>query len=81
MGAIISREADFRVGSVDVVAADDDVFESLLLPFVANVFGEFVVAFRSGDVGFLGEDAVLAAFFVGSRDGFEFCFDCGFAGG
>ena len=41
---------------------DDDVFESLLFPFVANVFGEFVVALRSGDVRFGGEDAVLAAF-------------------
>ena len=47
----------------------------------ANVVGEFVVALRSGDVGFGGEDAVLAAFFVGSGDGFEFGFDLGFVGG
>ena len=65
----------FWIRAVDVVAADDDVFESLLLPFVADVFGEFVVALRSGDVGFLGEDAVLAAFFIGRGDGFEFVFD------
>ena len=41
----------FGIGAVHVVAADDDVFEALLSPFVANVFGEFVVALRSGDVG------------------------------
>ncbi len=81
MGAIISSDADFGIGAVDVVAADDDVFESLLFPLVANVFGEFVVALRSGDVGFGGEDAVLAAFFVGRGDGFEFCFDFGFVRG
>jgi hypothetical protein len=32
-------------------------------------------------VGFLGEDAVLAAFFIGSGDGFEFGFDFGLTGG
>jgi hypothetical protein len=29
------------IRAVDVVAADDDVFEALLVPFVANVFREF----------------------------------------
>ena len=69
------------IGAVNVVAADDDVFESLLPPFVGDVVGEFVVALRSGDVGLCGEDAVLAAFFVGRGDGFEFGFDFGFVGG
>src|ERR1039458_37369 len=50
--------------AAEAVAADDDVFESLLFPLVANVLREFVVAFGSGDVGFLGEDAVLAALFT-----------------
>ena len=71
----------FWICAVDVVAADDDVFESLLLPFIGDVVGEFVVAFRSGDVRLLREDAVLAAFFVGRGDGFEFVFDFGFVGG
>ena len=42
-----------RIRAVDVVAADDDVFESLLAPFGGDVLGEFVVALRSGDVGLL----------------------------
>ena len=41
------------IGAVDVVAMDDDVFEALLLPFVGDVVGEFVVALRSGDVRLL----------------------------
>ena len=51
---------------------DDDVFESLLLPFGGYVLGQLVVTLGSGDVGLLGEEAVLAAFFIGRRDGFEF---------
>jgi len=47
----------------------------LLLPFCCDVVGEFVVALRSGNVGLLGEDAVLAAFLVGRGDGFEFGFE------
>ena len=70
-----------RICPVNIVAADDDVLESLLLPFVANVFGEFVVTLRSGDVRLLGEDAVLPALFVGGRYGFELGFDYGFASG
>ena len=69
------------IGAIHVVAADDDVFQSLLLPLVANVFGEFVIALRARDVGFGGEDAMLAAFFVGSGDGFEFGFDLGLVDG
>ncbi|PYX74875.1 MAG: hypothetical protein DMG78_05470 [Acidobacteria bacterium] len=60
---------------------DDDVFESLLLPFGSDVVGEFVVALRSGDVRFLREDAVLAALFVWVRDGLEFVLDLDFVGG
>src|SRR5258706_449764 len=44
------------IGAVDVVAMDDDVFESLLLPFAGDVVGEFVVALRSGNVRLLRED-------------------------
>src|ERR1700722_4252391 len=75
------QKGTFGIGAVDVVLADDDVFEPLLLPFIAHVFGEFVVALRTSDVGFLGENAVLAAFFVGRREGFVFFFYCGFVGG
>ncbi|HEX3822142.1 MAG TPA: hypothetical protein VHW45_17560 [Candidatus Sulfotelmatobacter sp.] len=75
------ERSGFRIGAIDVVATDDDVFEFLLLPFVANVFGEFVVTLGSGDVGFVREDAMLAALLVGLGDGFEFGFDFGFAGG
>jgi hypothetical protein len=32
-------------------------------------------------VRFGGEDVVLAAFFVGGGDGFEFVFEIGFVGG
>ena len=71
----------FRIGAVNIVAADDDVFEPLLAPFAGDVVGEFVIALRTGDVGLGGEDAMLAAFFVGGRNGFEFRFDCGFVGG
>ena len=60
---------------------DDDVVEALLLPLVADVFGEFVVPLGSGGVGFLGEDAMLAAFFLGRGDRFKFGFNFGFAGG
>ena len=67
--------------AVDVVTMDDDVFESLLLPFGSDVVGEFVVALRSGDVRFLREDAVLAALFVWVRDGLEFVLDLDFVGG
>ena len=59
---------------------DDDVFEALLLPFGGNVLGQLVITLGSGDVGLLGEDAVLAAFFVGAWDGLESRFDLGFAG-
>ena len=70
MGAIISSEALFGIRAIDVVAVDDDVFETLLFPFIGDVVREFVVAPGSGDVRFLGEDAVLAAFFFGRGDGF-----------
>ncbi len=69
------------IGAVNVVAADDDVVEALLTPFGGDVVGEFVVALGSGDMGLGGEDAVLAAFFVGSGDGLEFGFDFGFVCG
>ena len=53
-------------------------FESLLAPFGGDVVGQIVVALRSCDMGFGSEDAVLAAFFVGSGDGFDFGFEFGF---
>ena len=70
-----------RIRAIHVVAADNDVLETLLLPLIANVFGELVVALRARDMGFLREDAVLPACFVGAWDGFELGFDIGFAGG
>jgi hypothetical protein len=75
------QRSPFRIRAVDVVPSDDDVFQALPAPFGGDIVGEFVVALRSGDVGFGGEDAVLAALFVGTRDGFEFGFDPGFVGG
>jgi hypothetical protein len=52
----------------------------LLAPFVRNVVCEFVVAFRSSDVGLGGKDLMLPPFFVGGGNRFEFLFDLSFAG-
>ena len=82
-GAVVNRRDHFQKGgfgiaAVNVVAADDDILEPFVSPLVGDVAGEFVVARRSGDVRFGGEDVVLAAFFVRRGNGFEFIFDFSF---
>jgi hypothetical protein len=69
------------ISSVNVVTADDYVFESLFFPLVANVFRQLVVTLGAGDVGLLGEDAVLTAFLIRAGDGFELAFNFGFPSG
>src|SRR5262249_6980192 len=69
------------IAAVDLVAVDHNIFKALLLPLIPNVFGELIVALGSGDVRFLGKDAMLAAFFVRSRDGLELGLDGSFTGG
>ena len=69
------------IGSVNVITTDDYVFQSLLLPLVANVLSKFVITLGSGDVGFLGEDPVLAALLLCVGNGFELTFDFAFADG
>jgi hypothetical protein len=69
------ERSEFRIGTVDIIAANDDVFEAFLPPLVGDVASEFVVARGAGNVGLSGEDVMLAAFFVRGRDGFELSFD------
>ena len=70
-----------RISSVNVITADDYIFESLFFPLVANVFRKLVVTLGAGDVGLLREDAVLPAFLVWAGDGFELAFNFGFPSG
>src|SRR5258708_26204813 len=69
------------IGAIDVVAADHDVVEAFLSPLVRNVAREFVIARRTGDVGFGGKYVMLFAFFVRSGNCFEFTLNLGFASG
>ena len=63
------------IAAVDVVAADDNVLQTLGAPLVGDVASQFVVARGAGDVRLGGEEVMLAAFFVGGGNGFEFVFD------
>src|SRR6266853_6177687 len=65
------QKGAFRCGAVNVVAAQDDVFQSLFLPLICDVARKFVVAFGTCEMRSRSEDPMLPAFFVGSRDGFE----------
>jgi hypothetical protein len=71
------QRGEFRVAAVNVIAADDYVFEPVVAPLVGDVAGEFVVAGGAGDVGLGGENFVLAAFALGRGDGFKFFFEGG----
>ena len=72
---------NFGLDAVNIVAADDDIFEAFLPPLVGDVASEFIVARGAGNVRLGGEDVMLAAFFVRGGDGFEFVFDVGFVSG
>src|ERR1039457_6943833 len=72
------ERCELWIAAVDVVAADDDIFEAFGAPLVGDVASEFVVAGGAGDVRFSGEDVMLAALFVGGRDRLEFVFDLSF---
>ena len=71
------QEGTLGIAAVDVVAADDDVFEAFVAPLVGDVASQFVIARGAGDVRFGGEDVMLAAFFVRRGNGFELVFDFG----
>src|ERR1039457_658645 len=75
------ERCELWIAAVDVVAADDDIFEAFGAPLVGDVASEFVVAGGAGDVRFSGEDVMLAALFVGGGDPLEFVFDLSFVGG
>src|SRR5580692_7577085 len=85
-GAVMNGRDHFErselwIGTVDVVATDDNVLQPFLPPLVGDVASEFMVARRAGDVRFSGEDVMLAALFVGGGDGFELGFDLSFVRG
>ena len=80
MGATISSEGEFWIAAVHVIAADDDVFQTFVAPFVRDVAGQFVVARGSGNVRLGGEDFMLPALFIRGGDGFELVFDFGLVG-
>ena len=75
------KRSGFWIAAVNVVAADDDVFEAFGAPLVGDVASQFVVARGAGDVRFGGEEVMLAALFVGGGNGFEFVFDLSFVSG
>src|SRR5258708_34854547 len=69
-GPVVYGRGHFQKGAlgiaaVDVVAADDYVFETFGAPLVGGVAGEFVVAWGAGDGGVGGGEVWLAAAFIG----------------
>src|ERR1019366_8098827 len=85
-GAVVYGGDHFQKGAlgiaaIDVVAADDDVFQAFVSPLVGDVTSEFVVANGARDVRLGGEDVMLAAFFIRGGNGFELILDVDFVGG
>ena len=72
------ERCEFWIGAVDVIAANDDIFEAFLSPLIGDVASEFVIAHGAGDVRLGGEEVMLAALFVGRGNGFELGLDSGF---
>ncbi len=50
------QEGALWIAAVNVVAADDYVFQAFVPPLVGDVAGQFVVARGAGDVRLGGED-------------------------
>ena len=72
---------EFWIGAVDVVAADDDVFEALLLPFVAMYSASSLLRFDPATWGSAVKMRCWRRSSSGEGMDFEFFLDFGFAGG
>ncbi len=59
------QRSELWIGAIDVVAADDDIFQPFLPPFIRDVASQFIVPGGAGDVRLGGEDVMLFALFVG----------------
>ena len=69
------QRSEFWIRTVDVVAADDHVFDSFVAPLIGDIARQFIVARRPGNMRFGGKNVMLTFFLLGRRNRFELAFD------
>src|SRR5580658_6061377 len=69
------QRSELWIGTVNVVATDNDVLKTFVAPLIGDVASQFVVARGASNMWLGGEDVMLAALFVGRRDRLECILD------